>query len=199
MASTKTKPKGNIKTRIAMENTEKKIIVAGFGGQGVVLTGYLMQQACVVENKNVTGMVSYGAEMRGGTANTTVVISDEEIASPFVVNPDIAVIFNQPSLDKFEELVKPGGMIFINTSLVSREVERTDLEVVKINATEIAHQIGNVRAANMVALGAFTGKTKLLKQESVSKAVEDFFSKKSQKLVDLNIMALRQGAESFVD
>jgi 2-oxoglutarate ferredoxin oxidoreductase subunit gamma len=178
-----------------MNNHETKIIIAGFGGQGVVLAGTLIAKACIYENLNVTAMVSYGAEMRGGTANSTVVISREQIASPVVERPDIAIILNQPSLDRFEEKLVDGGLIILNSTLVEREVQRQGLDVLKIEATKAAQQLGNIRVANVVALGAFVKKTKLLKKESLSKAIEEQFSQKKAGLVDINKKALKTGAQ----
>ena len=106
-----------------MSSKEKKIIIAGFGGQGIVLAGNLIARACIFENKYVTGMVAYGAEMRGGTANATIVISDEEIASPVVEVPDIGIILNQPSLDRYEDDMAKDGLMILNSSLVKRELE----------------------------------------------------------------------------
>ena len=181
-----------------MSNHETKIIIAGFGGQGVVVEGNIIARACLIEDKNVCGMVSYGAEMRGGTANATVVISDEEIASPFVDRPDVVIIMNQPSLDKFEDMIISGGLAVMNTSLVDRDVRRDDLETAKIDASKIAREIGNVRVANIVALGAFIEKTKLLEAASLSKALEDLFSSKKAELVEINKKALYEGAKQVV-
>ncbi len=181
-----------------MHNKEAKIIIAGFGGQGVVLTGNLLARAGMAEDKHVTGMVSYGAEMRGGTANSTVVISDSDIASPFVVNPNIAIILNQPSLDKFEERLLPDGLVVINTSMISREVKRSDLEVVKIAATDIANKLGNVRVANIVSLGAFIKKSGLLKAESITQAIEELFASKKPELIEINKKAFQEGADNCV-
>ncbi len=178
-----------------MNNHETKIIIAGFGGQGVVLAGTLIARACIYEGLNVTAMVSYGAEMRGGTANSTVVISGEQIASPVVERPDIAIILNQPSLDRFEEKLVDGGLIILNSTLVEREVQRQEVDVVKIGATKAAQQLGNTRVANVVALGAFVKKTKLLKKESLSKAIEEQFSQKKAGLVDINKKALQTGMQ----
>ena len=177
-----------------MNNSEMKIIIGGFGGQGVVLAGTVLAKAAMSEDKHVTQMVSYGAEMRGGTANSTVVISDTEIASPVIERPDVAILLNQPSLDKFEERIVSGGLAVINSSLVSREVQRRDLEVVKIEATEIANLLGNVRVANIVALGAFIEKTNLLKTQSVVRSIEELFSGKKAALIEINKKALTKGA-----
>ena len=176
-----------------MNNSEMKIIIGGFGGQGVVLAGTVLAKAAMSEDKHVTQMVSYGAEMRGGTANSTVVISDTEIASPVIERPDAAILLNQPSLDKFEGRIASGGLVVINSSLVSREVQRRDLEVVKIEATEIANRLGNVRVANIVALGAFIEKTNLLKTQSVERSIEELFSEKKAGLIEINKKALAKG------
>lgn len=181
-----------------MSNQETKIIIAGFGGQGVVVAGNIIARACVIEDKNVCGMISYGAEMRGGTANATVVISDDEITSPFVDKPDVVIIMNQPSLDKFEDMIVSGGLAVMNTSLVDRDVRREDLATVKIDASRIARDLGNVRVANIVALGAFIEKTKLLDPASLSQALEDLFSSTKAELVEMNKKALYEGAKQVV-
>jgi len=177
-----------------MENKETKIIIGGFGGQGAVLAGAVLARAAMAQDKNVTQMVSYGPEMRGGTANTTVVISDTEIASPVIERPDVAIVLNQPSLDKFEQRIVTAGLVVVNSSLVPREVERRDLDVVKIDATQIANRLGNVRVANIVTLGAFIEKTNLLKIQSVRRAIEDLFSEKKPGLIEINKKALAEGA-----
>jgi len=177
-----------------MSGRETKIVIAGFGGQGVVVAGNILARGCVIEDKNVTGMVSYGAEMRGGTANATVIVSDEEIASPFVERPDAAIILNQPSLDKFESRLADGGLVVMNSSLTGRDVERSDLDVVKVEATDAANRLGNVRVANIVALGAFIAKTKLLAAASIEQAISDLFSLKKPEVVEINVKALRLGA-----
>lgn len=178
-----------------MINEEKRIVIAGFGGQGIVLAGNVIGRACVLENKNVTAMVSYGAEIRGGTANTTVVISEAEIASPVVENPDIAIILNQPSLDKFEERIVKNGLVILNSSLVQRQVKRQDLDVAEVAATEIAQRLGNTKVANIVCLGAFIKKTGLLKADSLLAAIEELFSEKKPDLIDINKKALQAGLD----
>ena len=177
-----------------MNNSETKIIIGGFGGQGVVLAGTILARAAMAEDRFVTQMVSYGAEMRGGTANSTVVISDAEIASPVIERPDAAIVLNQPALDKFEERIVSGGLVIVNTSLVERKVQREDLDVVKINATDTANQLGNVRVANIVALGAFIAKTGVVKTASVERAIEELFSQKKSGLIQINKQALIEGA-----
>ncbi len=174
---------------------EEKIIIAGFGGQGVVLAGNVLAQSALIENKNVAAMVSYGAEVRGGTANCTIILSDHEIASPVVENPTIAIILNQPSLDKFEDEVTKNGLIILNSSLVQREVKRKDLQVIKIPATDIANELGNAKVANLVMIGAFIKKTNLLGLNTISENLTNFFPKSKQDLVEVNKQALRKGAE----
>jgi len=176
-----------------MTNNETKIVIAGFGGQGIVLASGIIARACMFEELNVTAMVSYGAEMRGGTANATIVVSDRTIASPVVERPDIAIILNQPSLDKFEEKIVANGLVVLNCSLTERNVERADLDVTAVKATEIARQLGNVRVANVVALGAFVKKTGLLKIKSLEKALEQIFSGKRRHLIQINKKALNTG------
>ncbi|MFH1641847.1 MAG: 2-oxoacid:acceptor oxidoreductase family protein [Nanoarchaeota archaeon] len=175
---------------------EEKIIIAGFGGQGIVVAGNVLAQSALIENKQVAAMVSYGAEMRGGTANCTVVISDKEIASPTFDHPTTAIILNEPSLDKFEEMVEKNGLIVLNESLVQREVKRKDVKVLKIKATEIANNLGNVRVANLVLIGGFIQKTNILKLETVKNNLDKFFPKQKQDLVEINKKALEKGALS---
>jgi len=176
-----------------MQNSKTRIIIGGFGGQGVVSAGTILARAAMAEDRFVTQMVSYGAEMRGGTANSTVVISDSQIASPIIERPDVAIILNQPSLDKFEERIVSGGLAVVNTSMVGREVKREDLDVVKIDATDTANRLGNVRVANIVALGALISKTGLVKTESVERAIEEVFGQKKAGLVEINKKALAEG------
>jgi 2-oxoglutarate ferredoxin oxidoreductase subunit gamma len=178
-----------------MASKETQIIIAGFGGQGIVLTGNVIARAAVIEGKNVTGMVSYGVEMRGGTANATVIVSDDEIASPFVETPNAAIIMNQPSLDKFESVLEKDSVAILNTSMVTKSAKRKDLDIASIDATNIAREMGNARVANIVTLGAFIKKTGLLKSESIEKAIADLFSDKKPELVEINIKALKLGME----
>ena len=178
-----------------MDRKQTKIIIAGFGGQGIVVIGNIIARAAVIEDKNVVGMVSYGAEMRGGTANATVIISDNEISSPIVTHPDTAIILNGPSMDRFEPLLEPDGRVLLNTSMTKRDLLRDDLSCIKVDATKIAYEIGNVKVANIVCVGAFIEHTHLLSMSSIERAIKDLFSNKAPKLVDLNIEALRAGAE----
>ncbi|MBU0629026.1 MAG: 2-oxoacid:acceptor oxidoreductase family protein [Nanoarchaeota archaeon] len=174
---------------------EEKIMIAGFGGQGIILAGNVIAQAALAENKKVAAMVSYGAEVRGGTATCTVIISDEEIASPVVENPTSAIILNQPSLDKFEDDLVKGGLIVLNSSLVQREVIRKDLEVLKVPATGLANELGNPKVANLILIGAFIKKTKILDINKVLEIIPQSFPKHKQDVVEINKKALLKGAE----
>lgn len=173
------------------------IFIAGSGGQGVVVVGNLIARACVIEGKNVSGMVAYGAEMRGGTAFATVVVSNDEIACPFVETPDMAIILNQPSLERFEPTIAAGGLTLLNTSMIQRPMQREDIEQIHLAATELAHKLGNLKVTNIVALGAFIAYTKLLKMDSIQQAIRDLFGAKNPKMVELNLAALQCGAENF--
>ena len=178
-----------------MDNQQKKILVAGYGGQGIVAIGNVISRAGMIEGKNVTGMVSYGAEMRGGTANAAVIVSDEEISSPIVTYPNVAIVMNQPSLDRFEPDVSKGGLIVMNESMTHRSLKRGDLEKISVPATDIANEMGNLKVANIVILGAFIKHTGLLKLESIEQALRDLFGAKKPEMVELNIKALHAGAE----
>ncbi|MFZ2330088.1 MAG: 2-oxoacid:acceptor oxidoreductase family protein [Atribacterota bacterium] len=170
-----------------------EIIIAGFGGQGILLMGRLIAHAGMLEGKHVAWMPSYGPEMRGGTANCTVIISSEEVASPVVPNPISLIAMNLPSLDKFEPLVEKGGTIIVNQSLISRDIYREDVQVVKVPANDIANELGNLRVANMVALGSYIAKSKSVKMQTVFEALEQTLGKSSEKIIELNKEALRRG------
>ena len=140
-------------------------------------------------------MPSYGPEMRGGTANCTVIISSNEIGSPVVSHPKILIAMNQPSLDKFEETVQKDGLIVVNSSLVEREANRNDVAVVRVPANDVANKLGNLKVANMVVLGVYVKKSGVVKLETIFKALEKTLTGPKQKLIDLNKQALKQGAE----
>lgn len=172
----------------------EKIIFAGFGGQGVLLAGKLMCIAGMKENKFVSHIPSYGAEMRGGTANCQVIISDEEIASPVVFHPDIAVVLNTPSLLKFEDRIKEGGLLIYNSSLIDVKPSRTDIKVVDIAANELADNAGSARSANMAAVGKLLAeKPELASIESAIAALEDAVSARNRKFNPINEKVLRAG------
>lgn len=174
---------------------EQRVIMAGFGGQGVMSMGQLLAYAGMLENKNVTWLPSYGPEMRGGTANCHVIVSEKEIAAPVISEATAAIIMNRPSLDKFENSVVPGGVIFVNSSLVNRKVQRTDVEVYEIPANEIALEMGNLKVANMVMLGAFLEKTKIVDPESVLESLKKVLGESKANLIPINREALKRGAE----
>ena len=169
-----------------------KSIFAGFGGQGVLSMGLNLAQAGMSEGRNVTYLPAYGAEVRGGTANCTVAISDEEIASPVASAPEFIVAMNQPSMVRFQHQLQSGGLLFLNSSLIDAEVTRGDIEVMRLPANTIAEQMGSPRSANMVMLGAFIKKSGLVKLETVFEVLKETFGKKG-KLVDVNKEALLTG------
>ena len=171
-----------------------KTIFAGFGGQGVLSMGLNLAQAAMAEGKNVTYLPAYGVEVRGGTANCTVAISDEEIASPVASSPEFVVAMNQPSMVRFQNQIQSGGVLFINASLVQAEISRGDIEVVEVPASSIAEELSSPRSANMVMLGAFTKKSNLV---SLSSLIEELKStlKNKTKLIAVNKKALTAGYE----
>ena len=173
---------------------QNETIIAGFGGQGVLFTGKVLAYAGLEEGREVTWLPSYGPEMRGGTANCTVIISDEEIGSAQVLKPRAAIVMNQPSLDKFEDLVAVGGYLAVNNSMVTRKVQRTDITVIEIPGTELSEELGDKRLTNIVMLGALAAKADFLNMKSIEKGIEKSLSKDKKALFDLNIKALQTGA-----
>jgi len=171
-----------------------EIIISGFGGQGVMAIGKTLTEAGMKEGKEVSWLPSYGPEMRGGTANCSVVLSDESIVSPIVLEPTELIAMNLPSLLKFESLVKPGGTIFVNSSVVDKKVERTDVKAVYVDCIKIADELGNAKVANMVMLGAYIEAMKNLSTETIKEMLVHMFTGPKAKLVDLNIEALKRGA-----
>ena len=169
-----------------------EIIMSGFGGQGVMVMGQLLAYAGMLEQKKVTWMPSYGPEMRGGTANCSVIIADEQIGSPVISEPTAAVIMNLPSLDRFEGAVKAGGVLIVNCSLIDKAVTRRDIKVCRVPINDIAGELGSVKMINMVALGALLAATGVAAEESVMAAFAKKFAAKPQ-LVEINQTALRQG------
>ena len=173
-----------------------KTIFAGFGGQGVLSMGLNLAQAAMLEGKYITYLPSYGAEMRGGTANCTVAVSDEEIASPVASSPEFIVAMNQPSLIRFQNQIESGGLFFVNSSLIEAEISRGDIDIVEVPANSIAEELGSPRSANMVMLGAFTKKSNLASLTSVIEALKDTLKNK-QKLIAINKKALQAGYDLF--
>jgi 2-oxoglutarate ferredoxin oxidoreductase subunit gamma len=173
---------------------QTEIFVAGFGGQGVLFAGQLLSYAALGEGKETTWIPSYGPEMRGGTANCTVVISDEEIGSPMVRYPQAIIAMNLPSLDKYEKALKPGGLLVINSSIIARHAERTDINVVEVPANEIAEQLGDKRMTNMVMLGALLANLPVLPVSAIEKALEEHLPARHKRLLPMNSEALKKGA-----
>jgi 2-oxoglutarate ferredoxin oxidoreductase subunit gamma len=171
------------------------MLFAGFGGQGVLLAGRLVGWAGMVEGRHVTHMPSYGAEMRGGTANCSVVVSDEEIGSPMVPNPDTLVALNLPSFLKFAPLAAKGGFLLYNCSLIEQKPDRRDLDVLALPASEIANSLGNPRVANMVAIGALLARKPVVKLETVIRSLPEVVPSRFSDLLALNEKAIRAGAD----
>jgi len=178
---------------------QSEVIISGFGGQGTLYAGQVYAYAGMDEGRHVTWLPSYGPEMRGGTANCTVVISDEEIGSPSALHPRAVIALNLPSLDKYEPLVAPGGFLIVNQSMVNREPTRTDIHWLTIPANDIARELGNERAANMVLLGALEGNMKALPDGALERALAAHTAERLKKFIGLNIEALQRGAEYKVD
>ncbi|MBL8058890.1 MAG: 2-oxoacid:acceptor oxidoreductase family protein [Anaerolineales bacterium] len=170
------------------------LIISGFGGQGALFAGQILAYAAMDEGLHVTWIPSYGPEMRGGTAHCTVVISDDEIGSPLVRNPAAAIVLNQPSLDKYEPLMAAGGVLVVNSSLIPRRPQRTDLRVVEVPANALAEELGNVRLANVVAVGALVAAAGVLSVEAVERALAAHLPERHKHLLPANSQALRRGA-----
>jgi len=169
------------------------LIIAGFGGQGVMLMGQVLAEAGMIEGKHVTWLPSYGPEMRGGTANCTVVISDEPVASPVIDVPTEVVVMNIPSLLKFEPYLKEEGFLFMNVSVIDREPKRKDIKVIKVPANDVADKLGNLKVANMVMLGAYIAITKVVDKETVFEALKRKLKGKKADLLDINRKAILEG------
>ena len=172
------------------------VTVAGFGGQGVMVVGNLLAHAAMVEGRYVTYLPVYGVEMRGGTANCTIVISSHPIGSPVVGRPHAAIVMNLPSLVKYEPTILPNGLLFINSSLIEpKETYRKDIEILSIPVNEIAIDYGNPKLANMIALGAFNQKTKLVQMTSLYESLEKVLDERYHHLVPSNMKAIEIGAK----
>jgi 2-oxoglutarate ferredoxin oxidoreductase subunit gamma len=173
-----------------------KLIVAGFGGQGVMVIGNVLAYAAMMEGRHVTYLPVYGVEMRGGTANCTVVISSDQIGSPVVGRPHAAIVMNLPSLIKYEPLILPNGLLFINSSLIEpKEANRKDIEMLPIPVNEIAINNESPKLTNMVALGAFNEKAKLVQMNSLFKSLEKVLDERYHHLIPSNMKAIEIGAK----
>ena len=176
--------------------TDLNILLAGFGGQGILFTGKVMAYAALMEGKELSWLPSYGPEMRGGTANCSVCISDNKIGSPLVVNPDVLVAMNLPSLEKFEDTVVPGGMIIIDSSIIDKKVQRTDINVVYLEASRIAEENGLKGAANRVILGRLFKEHPFCSKENLDKGLQKSIPPRKAALIENNRKAIALGMES---
>ena len=173
-----------------------EVIIAGFGGQGVMAMGQLLAYAGMLEGKKVSWMPSYGPEMRGGTANCSVIVSDEPVASPLVTEPTALIVMNRPSLEKFESWVRPGGLLIVNSSMVHVQPKRTDLNILSIPINDMAFELGSDKVGNMIALGAFLEVTGAVKMESVVESLKKALPPHRHSLIPLNVDALTKGREA---
>ncbi|HWR45933.1 2-oxoacid:acceptor oxidoreductase family protein [Sporomusa sp.] len=170
-----------------------KVLLAGFGGQGVMFIGKVLAYSGMLGGREVCWIPSYGPEMRGGTANCSVLVSDEEINSPVISQADAGIVLNQPSYDRFLGRIKPGGTLVVNSSIVALTQKRDDINIIAIEATELANEIGNSSLANMVCLGALLPSLSLVNMDSVTKAMDEVVGKKKPELYDLNVAAINKG------
>ena len=177
----------------------QEMIFAGFGGQGVMLMGQILSYAGMMEEQQVSWFPAYGPEMRGGTANCTVVISDDEIGSPTALHPTAVIAMNLPSLDKYEPMIKPGGYLIVNEDMVNRSAIRDDIHVLMVPASKIAQEVGNERAANMVLLGTLEGNLHLLPDGAAERALEAHTAARLKKFISMNIEAMHRGAEYLAE
>ena len=172
-----------------------KYLFSGFGGQGILFSGKFLAYKGLTEDKNVSWLPSYGPEMRGGTASCSVIISDESIGSPIIDNPDVLVAMNLPSLDKFEKTVKAGGIIILDSTLIERKVERTDVEVVYLPATRLASENNCPTLANMIIVGKLLKVTGNYDEKSIDETLKKVISAKLADMLEINKTAMKIGAE----
>jgi 2-oxoglutarate ferredoxin oxidoreductase subunit gamma len=170
-----------------------KTIFSGFGGQGVLSMGYTLASAAMLEGKHVTYFPSYGVEVRGGTANCTVAVADEEIASPVASDPEFVVAMNQPSFARFQSILQSGGLIFVNSSIVDVSSARGDIEIVAVPTSELAEKIGTIKVANMIMLGAFIRLSNIISFDFMIKNLAAILGEGKSKLIKLNKEALEMG------
>lgn len=171
------------------------ILLAGFGGQGILFAGKFLAYNGLIEEKQISWLPSYGPEMRGGTANCSVIISDEPVGSPIVTNPDVLIVMNLPSLDKYEKAVVPGGKIFVDSTLIDRKVARDDVDVFYIPATQMAKQMGAPTLANMIISGKLIKETGVVSYDKVEAALKKVVSAKHADLLSVNLEAVTKGYE----
>lgn len=175
---------------------KEEIIIAGFGGQGVLSMGKILAYSAIMQDMEVTWMPSYGPEMRGGTANVCVIISDKKIGSPILTKYDTAIILNQQSMDKFEKSVKPGGLLLYDPSGITRHPERTDIRICRIDAIGVAGKIGNSKVYNMAVMGAYLKVNPVVSMENVEKGLAKCIPARYSDLISLNKAAIEEGMNS---
>jgi 2-oxoglutarate ferredoxin oxidoreductase subunit gamma len=173
----------------------EEIIIAGFGGQGVLSMGQVLSYGSALENKEISWMPSYGPEMRGGTANCITIISDTKISSPIISHFDTAIILNQPSMDKFESKVKPGGLLLYDSTNILNPPTRKDIDIIAIPAADEANKLNNSKVMNMIMLGAFLSKKPLISIDSVVAGLKKVLPERYHHLLPLNKQAVMAGAE----
>jgi 2-oxoglutarate ferredoxin oxidoreductase subunit gamma len=171
---------------------ETSIVISGFGGQGVLFAGQVLAYAAMDSGRHVTWIPSYGPEMRGGTAHCVVIISDEPIGAPVAAHPDVAIVLNQPSYDKYEPLVKAGGLLIVNSSLIDSESERPDISAIYVPANALAEEWGSRKMLNMAALGALLAARPVLPLAAVEQALSDHLPADKQHLITQNLEVLRR-------
>jgi len=179
------------------EGTQKhiheEVIISGFGGQGALFAGQLLTYAGMDEDRSVTWIPSYGPEMRGGTAHCTIIISDEPIGSPIIYNPTSCIVLNPESMDKYEPLIKPGGFLVVNTSLVRRKSERKDITIVEAPANDLANEMGSTKIANLILLGALLARRPIVALDSVERVLASKLGARKAHLLEANVAALQRG------
>ncbi|MCK9628742.1 MAG: 2-oxoacid:acceptor oxidoreductase family protein [Bacteroidales bacterium] len=176
---------------------KEEIIIAGFGGQGVLSMGKILAYSGIMQGQQVTWMPSYGPEMRGGTANVTVILSDSKISSPLLSRFDTAIILNQQSMDKFENSIKPGGLMIYDPNGITRKPVRKDIKIYSIDAVELSNELGNSKAYNMVVLGAFLSKKPIVSMENVIKGLKKSIPERHHHLIPMNEQAIKVGMEKI--
>ncbi|MDD3244058.1 MAG: 2-oxoacid:acceptor oxidoreductase family protein [Eubacteriales bacterium] len=174
---------------------QQQLVISGFGGQGVMSLGQVLTYAGMMDDKQVSWLPSYGPEMRGGSAYCHVIISDDPVGSPIITEADTLIAMNTPSLDAFEDMVVPGGLLLINSSLISRKAKRTDVDVHYVPANDIANELGNSRVAGMVILGAYIELTKAVSLDILVEGLRKVLGEKKEKLIPINRAAIEKGME----
>ena len=172
---------------------DHQIVIAGFGGQGLLFAGKVLAHAGLLEGRELSWLPSYGPEMRGGTANCNVILSDTPVGSPIVQHPNVLIVMNTPSLDKYESMVVPGGKIFVDSTLITRKVERDDVEVFYVPATQMATDMGYHNLANMILLGKVVAETGCVKEETLDEALHHVIPARKADLFDVNKSCIEAG------